>query len=548
MNKRIRSRVAIPVIAVILFSSLAFAPSSNRQVQITIQVVDADNNPVPGATISYRQTSQDFMFSTGWRWGGESTPPELTERIDEIGFNTGHILAFYEWEGVQPEEDVFHWQGLDHAFDTFGTTRPVDEELPNFRHRYVSLGPSFGELSAAPGWVNTDDLDTFQRQYGEYLRQFLTRYRGRVNAYSVLGELEGSAHGLSVEETISWAKWQTGLIREIDPEAVILIQVGDTHWYFPDATEIQIEQATFMPKWCIMETLTDGGVDFDGFAVETHYSMAAPGDWRQLKEAVETLTAYDKYIYIWESFYPSGYNPCVYFNWQELALTPKQVPAEWPYSPETYTESWQQDQLVNTLRTLVENGRVLGYNYGTLAGASFVDGPTSAPDVGFGEDLCDQPSTINLGLVHSDLSPKPGFTALRDYWQSLFASGEMVTDAGGEVVLSGMAGEYEIAVFADGCEQQAIRIHVDESGGNTIQLVVQPQAIAAGEEVEEGTAQEFNTPVISSPTVEPTAGLPEKGTGEADDYGYFLFLLIIPVFICGAVLFVVALWKKRGAK
>ena len=117
MNRQTLSYVSVLVIAVILLSSLAFAPSYNGQEQIT-------------------------------------TPPELIERINEIGFNTGHILAFYEWEGVQSEEDVFRWQGLDHAFDTFGTTRPPDDDLPHFRHRYVSLGPSFGELSAAPGdWL-----------------------------------------------------------------------------------------------------------------------------------------------------------------------------------------------------------------------------------------------------------------------------------------------------------------------------------------------------------------------------------------------------------
>jgi len=547
MNRRIPSNVIISVIVVTLFSSPVFALSSNGQEQITILVVDTANDPVPGATISYQQTSQDFMFSTGWRWHGESTPPELIERMNEIGFNTGHILPFYEWEGVQPEEEVFHWQGLDHAFDTFGTTRPVEEEFPHFRHRYVSLGPSFGELAAAPDWVNTDDLDSFQRQYGAYLQEFLTRYRGRANIYSVFGELEGTAYGLSIEETVAWAKWETGLIREIDPEAVILIQVGDTHWYFSDTMEIQIERATFMPKWRIMEMLIDGGVDFDGFAIETHYSMAAPGDWQQLEEAVELLTAYDKYVYIWETFYPSEYNPCVYFNWQERALTPKQIPAQWPYPSETYTEVWQRDQLVNTLRTLVENDRVLGYNYGTLAGADFVDGPTDSPGVGFGQDLCDQPSTIKLGLVRSDLSPKPGFVALQDYWWSLFASGEVTTDADGEAVFSGMAGEYEITVFADGYEQQTTQMHVDKSGENGIQLLVQLHAIKDEQEVEEQATQESKTPVMLSPTVEPMVVHPEEDLREASDSWYIPLLIVAIVFACGTVLFAITLWEKRRA-
>ena len=536
-SRRHQRRLTLAAITIALFSSTVLALSPNGQEQVTIQVVNAANAPVPGATISYRQTSQDFMFSTGWRWHGESTPPELIERMNEIGFNTGHILAFYEWEGVQPEEDVFDWQGLDHAFDTFGTARPVEEEFPRFRHRYVSLGPPFGELSAAPDWVNTDDPDSFQRQYGTYLQEFLMRYRGRANVYSVFGELEGTAYGLSIEETVAWAKWETDLIREIDSEAMILIQVGDTHWYFPDTTEIQIENATFMPKWRIMEMLADGGVDFDGFAIETHYSMAAPGDWHQLEEAVELLTAYDKYVYIWETFYPSEHNPCVYFNWQERALTPRQTPAEWPYPPETYTEAWQRDQLVNTLRALVENGRVLGYNYGTLAGADFVDSPTDAPSVGFGQDLCDQPSTIKLGLLRSDLSPKPGFVALRDYWWSLFASDEMTTDTNGKVVFSGMAGEYEITVLADGYEQQTTQIHVGRSGGNRVQLVLQPHATTDEEEVEA---------TIPFPTTEPTVVHPEEALHEASDNWYIPLLILVIVLACGAALLAITLRGKRA--
>lgn len=548
MNKRIFSNAIILVIIAILFSSSVFAHSSSGQEQITIQVVDLANNPVPRATISYQQTSQDFMFSTGWRWHEESPPLELIARINEIGFNTGHILAFYEWEGVQPEEGVFRWQGLDHAFDTFGTNRPVEDEFPLFRHRYVSLGPPFGELSAAPDWVSITELDTFQLQYGEYLRQFLMRYRDRVNIYSVFGELEGSAQGLSIEQTISWAKWETTLIREIDPEAVILIQVGDTHWYFSDAMEIQTGQITLMPKWRIMEMLIDGRVDFDGFAVETHYSMAAPGDWRQLKEAIESLTAYEKYIYIWETYYPSGYNPCVYFNWQERALTPKQIPAEWPYPPETYSEGWQQEQLVSTLRTLVENDRVLGYNYGTLAGANFVDGSTNAPGVGFGEDMCDQPSTIQLGLVRSDFSPKPGFTDLRDYWRSLLASGELTTDVNGEAFFSGMAGEYELTVIADDYEKQIIQTHIDRSGGNRILLVIQPHVIEAEDEIEEKVRRESPTPEVLTPSIEPTMVHIEEGLHEVSNNLNILLFTVVLVFVCGTVLFTMMLLKNRKSK
>lgn len=541
MSKRRPISVIISLIVLLLSSSIVFAQSTSGLEQFSIWVVDGSNNPLPGAQILFQQTSQDFMFSTGWRWEGESTPPDLIERIHEMGFNTGHILAFYEWEGVQPEEDVFHWQGLDHAFNTFGTTRPVEIEFPHYQHLYVSLGPSLGEPAAAPGWVNTEHLDSFQRQYGEYLRQLLTRYRGRVAVYTVFGELEGTAHGLSLEETIDWAKWETALIREIDPDVVILIQVGDTHWYFPNAQEISIKYRTLMPKWRIMELLIDGGVDFDGFAVETHYSMAAPGDWQQLKDAVESLTAYDKYIYIWETFYPSEYNPCVYFNWQDFALTPKETPAVWPYSPGTYTEQWQQDQLVNTLRTLVENDRVLGYNYGTLAGADLLDGPTTAPSVGFSQDLCSQPSTIKLGLLRSDLSPKPGFIAIREYWQSLFTSGKVTTDTNGEAVFSGRAGEYEITVRAEGYEKTRTQVHVRNFDGNTIQLKLQPLTIDDVDAAWQQAAQESNTPVSMSSVIDSAEVHLEK-------IGDNWVALLIGGIACTIALAVLVLRNKWKAK
>lgn len=531
-----------------MFKPPELAPLSVRQKKAIIKVVDQDNSPIQGAIINYKQTSLDFMFSTGWRWQGDTTPPELINKINEIGFNTGHILAFYEWEGVQPEQGIYHWQGLDHAFDTFGTTLPAEDTFPHYRHRYVSLGPSFGQLSAAPGWVDIDNLYEFREQYGDYLQEFLIRYRGRVKVYSVFGELEGAAYGLSIEETIAWAKWQTDLIREIDPEAMILIQVGDMHWYFPDEVEIQIEQNTFMPKWRILEMLMAAGVDFDGLAVEAHYSMATPGDWHQFIEAIELLTASGKYLYIWEIYYPSCYNPCLYFNWQDRALTPKQMPAEWPYPPDTYTEAWQKDQVENTLHSLIENDRVLGINYGTLAGANLMDGLTNTPGVGFGQDLCSQPSIINLGLLHSDFSPKPSFMALRDYWWSLFANGEVETDADGEAAISGLPGEYELTIVADGYEQQRTDININKNASGPLGLVIRLKGSDVEEQVSGKTTPDSNSLKPTSLANATQTGLVNETESQAEkDWRIFILPLII-ILAAGGAMLALNVWEKRKLK
>ncbi len=447
---------------------------------MAVQLVGPGGQPIGGANLQFTQISQDFMFSTGWRWRGDQVSHELVDRFNEIGFNTGHLLLYYMWEGAQPTEEEFDWTEIDHAMDTFGTTLPPDE-LPNLRHRYVVLGPPFGQLGVGPDWVETDDLATFQEQYGAFLMGFLERYRHRLDIYVVLHELEGTLSGLSKEETLDWIRWQIGLIRAADPESVVLIQTGDTHWYFPGEDEIDIGEFTTMPKTVLMEWLIENEVDFDGLAVETHYSMAAPGDWHQMDEAIRSLTDYGKYIYVWEVYYPSQYEPCLFFNWMDRALTPEIFPAQWPLSPETYTEAWQADQVLHSLQALMANPYVLGINYGTLAGADFVDGYTDSPGFGFGRNLCDERHETHLGLLREDYSPKPGFISLRDYWHSLFSQGSLTSDDQGLVEWAGMPGEYQITVTASGYQDYSAVIDVDRVSGTGHRIELEPVSEAAGQ-------------------------------------------------------------------
>jgi hypothetical protein len=504
-----------------------------REVEIIIDVIDPGSRSIPGATLHYEQVSQDFMFSTGWRWRGDRVSPQLLDRFNEIGFNTGHLLLFYMWEGAEPSEGVFNWAEIDHAVETFGTTLP-QEELPHLQHHYVVLGPAFGQLSAAPDWVDTKDLSVFQEQYGAFLQNFLERYRDRLEIYAVLHELEGTASGLSKDETLDWIEWQTHLTRETDPGAIILVQTGDTHWYFPDKDEIDIGEAIAMPKVELMEWLIENGIDFDGFAVETHYSMAAPGDWHQMEEAIRSLTSFGKFVYIWESYYPSRYDPCLYFNWMDRALTSKTVPAEWPFAPDTYSEEWQEEQVTQSMNALMANPNVLGWNYGTLAGADFVDGFSDSPGFGFGQNLCDQRVETNLGLIHMDFTPKPAYIALRDYWISLFSTGELKTNEEGKVEWIGMPGEYQINVRADGFAPRSMTFHAKQGHVNTFQIELQPSATRSEDLEASRTA---------------AATMPEPGNNEEETeggttLGSYLFLGAALVFVFSLSL-VLHRWRKR---
>jgi len=440
--------------------SASASPPPNRQKQIAIKAVDQDGSPLAGASITYNQTSLDFLFGTEWAWWYSDFPQmqnkaRVVKMLDELGMNTWCLYLYHEWAGVEPLEGEFHWSRFDHLFETRGSGRD-DVNLTHMTHVQVRAGPPFGDLNVAPDWVDTRNLTRFRRQYGDYLERFAERYRGRVDLHLVFGELEGALPHRTLDETLEWARWETSIIRRSDPGAEIMIQTGDMRYFM---REMPRETWTFngvthLPEWMILEALIDGGVDFDGVAVESHHGTKDPGDWHLLKERIENLTAYGKDVFVWEIWYPSAYDPNVYFDWRPSEELPQQPPYRWPHSADTYTVEWQRDQTLNTMKMLVENPRVIGVSWFV-----FIDGHL---DWG----------NASSGLVDKNLAPKPSYLSLRDHWRSLFTRGKTAADPRGEATFQGMPGAYTISVDAEGHVANTTRIRVQD-GANTYVVSLQ---------------------------------------------------------------------------
>ena len=248
---------------------------------------------------------------------------------------------------------------------------------------------------------------------------------------------------------MEWAIWQTNLIRKLDPSAKIFIQTGDTRYFLrpgPQTIHEERKAITYMPEWMIMEALMQANVDFDGIAIESHHGTKDPGDWHQLEERIKNLTSYGREVFVWEIWYPSDYDPNVYFDWKSSVELTQHTPFQWPHSSETYTREWQRNQIESIMRMLVENPHVTGVSWFVL-----VDG---YHDWG----------NASSGLIDSSLVPKPSYNALRSYWWSLFTQGRTSTDARGEAIFQGMAGEYDLTINSEDHEGRTLSIRVREVG------------------------------------------------------------------------------------
>jgi hypothetical protein len=444
----------------LLFASTAASPPPDREKQFAIRVLDEGGNPVSGASIAYNQMSMDFIFATEWAWWSSyyslmGNRTEFLDLFNGLGINSWCLYLYYGWDAVEPVEGEFHWEMFDHSFDTNGSERD-DVELENIRHVQVRAGPPFGNLEVAPAWVDTRNITRFKEQYGKYLEEFVGRYRGRVDSYFIFGELSGTAPNQTLEETMEWAVWQTSLIRRLDPSARIFIQTGDMRYFLRPGPAVIHEdgnEITYMPEWMILEALIQADVDFDGIAIESHHGTKDPGDWHQLEERIGNLTSYGREVFVWEIWYPSEYDPELYFDWRSSMELPQNPPYSWPYSPETYTVEWQRDQVVNTMRMLVENPGVTGVSWFVLVDGHHDWGNASS------------------GLLDSDFIAKPSYDGLSNCWWSLFEGGRILTDADGEASFYGMAGEYRLTIKVGEYESHDT-IHLGEGRPSTLDIII----------------------------------------------------------------------------
>jgi len=98
--------IAFLITGLLLSLSASASLPPSRQKQITIKAVDQDGAPLAGASVTYNQTSLDFLFGTEWAWWYSEFPQmqnkaRVLELINELGVNTWCLYLYHEWEGAE---------------------------------------------------------------------------------------------------------------------------------------------------------------------------------------------------------------------------------------------------------------------------------------------------------------------------------------------------------------------------------------------------------------------------------------------------------------
>ena len=161
-----------------------------------------------------------------------------------------------------------------------------------------------------------------------------------------------------------------------------------------------------------LDAMFAAGIDPRIIGVEYHPGFdGSSTEIADMEAYFEGLKRFGRDLYIWETFAIS------------------QGSETYP-DPGWYNETWQAEAMSGILRVAFENPYIIGvhYNY-------FYDVVTETE----GEQTFQ-------GFVNLDGTPKPSYTATRDYWRSTLVAGEGQTDAAGQLRIAAYPGVYEVEI------------------------------------------------------------------------------------------------------
>jgi hypothetical protein len=310
----------------------------------------------------------------------------------ELGTNTIPIYLD-QWSQFEPHENQWNWE------NAFPTNR---DDYGHCLLRIGILHVLAWNPSNIPTWVNKSDLyGEFKEAYGEFVQEAVKQVEQRhISVDLYLVELEANYAGHEIKENtnitnagiIDWIKWEVNLIKSIDPHAKIVIPLTPTEFRPEESLNNTNDQGKILVA-DFVERMIQADVQFDAFGFNVASGVYDKvDDWTALQTVLDNWSTIDKEIFVWAMGYPADNNDTLPFR-----------------NPRAggYSEEWQKEQYVNSLKLLLENTKVIGISI----------------------DLYDYQESgwltpVHWGLVGGDrtkpetLFKRPSFDVVKEYWHS----------------------------------------------------------------------------------------------------------------------------------
>lgn len=405
-----------------------------------IKVVGEAGEPVGDCSISFKQTSHEFVFSADL---GMVSYSELMKQA-----RINYVYSYFHYGTIEPEVGRFGWG-------------KKDREVRGRLDKGLKLIGMLGWLFSRPSWAGGDpcprylddmSFEEVKEAVYNHMYTIADRYKGKIYIWNAVYEpcaAWANEFGWTWNQKFEIFKVATSAIKDANPEAKILSKdwalpyTRYMSWTCYEPAELD-SRAEWIP-WSEFITLaTKKGVTIDIIGLELPSSgvISREGHALNMMPALNLVgmsTLLDQYT--------SFGKPIFIIDWQAPS-TQVQGSCWWhrPWDEQTQAEYLEQVYTIAFSKPLVK---------GIVWGSGVVDSDTA---------------TESCGLFDADFNPKPAYFALKNLINSWRTDVTGKTDGQGEFEFRGFAGEYEVTLeTAEGRSFETI-IHINEQQTNEITI------------------------------------------------------------------------------
>ncbi len=425
-----------------------------RQLPVTINVVDANHQPMIGVKMDYQETSHDFIISG--TWGGSAVPlgdtPETryfvgnanlyADYARQIGFEYLSNPPWLMWGSIQrglPE--------IPYRYD--------DDVILN---KMQSLGfKSFtGALWFAEGFAGNVPPFLFGLPYDQvksdtegYISTALSHYAGKIQLYNIFNEPNtANALNFTPGQKLEMIQNVLSAARTSDPQARLLVNLSAPGLGFFGTPPGDISTADFS-SYHYLQTMVAAGIQPDAIGLQFYNGAYLPAiDLGTVSDLLDVYgQTFSLPFFITELEYPTHEDYPGLVN----------ISNKWGWH-QGQTDQAQADWAVGLYTLAFSKPYILGANWSM---AYDLPGDVTGSNVRTGD-----------GYLHRDgLTLRPMAYALSDLFHSWMISGSAPMSTGGQSTFNGFAGNYQVTLTAPNGAIHQEAIHVEEGHGNTFTFV-----------------------------------------------------------------------------
>jgi len=374
----------------------------HRQGDATVRVVDAQGNPVAGATVTVEQVRHAFLFGCNV-FGLGQFPTEALNRAyaDRFAALLNYATLPFYWGSFEPQEGKPRYDDLERM------ARWCAE------HGITAKGHPLVWHEVVPPWAPAD-LEALESRLSQRVHDIVGRFRGLIDVWDVINEATVSAgvdnpvgHWVKARSPATCVGASLAWAREANPDAMLLVNDFNLSPSYEN----------------LLETLRKEGRPVDAIGIQSHMHV---GVWplERVWQVCETYGRFGLPLHFTETTVLSG-APKTDHDW--MGYHPN-----WNTTPEG--EVQQAEYVEKFYRLLFSHPAVEAITWWDFSDAGAWQG---AP----------------AGLLRKDMSPKPVYDRLLQMIKSeWWTRAEGQTDAAGEFHCRGFYGQYTITVRQEGRE------------------------------------------------------------------------------------------------